>query len=168
MPNLRKARNGNGAHETGRIKKNCEFISPKLRIHFAKTVKSFRQNREVRPFALGIRQVIRPPRPPGGERCRYPAPSPVPATPYGAALRDSLGLIGPQRRLPAPLAAGTAHGLERLRHVARALFRKLPHRRLKHGPRDHKPPPALARLRLLRRNRERRPRSEVIDSGPAW
>ena len=85
-----------------------------------------------------------------------------------AGLRDSLGLIGPQRPLPAPLAAGTAHGLERLRHVARALFRKLPHRRLKHGPRDHKPPPVPVPLRLLRQNRERRPRSEVIDSGPAW
>ena len=39
-----------------------------------------------------------------------------------AAFRDSLGLIGHQWPLPAPLAAGMAHGLERLRRVARALF----------------------------------------------
>ena len=94
-----------------------------------------------------------------------PRPSPQPLY---ADLRVSLGLIGPQRRLPAPLAAGIAHGLERLRHIARAVVRKLSHRRLKHGPRDHEPHPAPTRLRLLRQNRERRPRSEVIDSGPAW
>ena len=37
----------------------------------------------------------------------------------GAALRDSLGLIGPQRPLPAPLAAGMAHGIEEHRRVLR-------------------------------------------------
>jgi hypothetical protein len=36
-----------------------------------------------------------------------------------AALRDSLGLIGPQRRLPAPLAAGMAHGIDEHRSVLR-------------------------------------------------
>ena len=80
-----------------------------------------------------------------------------PATPVWAALRDSLGLIGPQRPLPAPFTAGMAHGLERLRHVARALFRKLPHRRLGHGSGDHKPHPTPARLQLLAQDRERRP-----------
>jgi hypothetical protein len=38
-----------------------------------------------------------------------------------AALRDSLGLIGPQQPLPAPLAAVTAHGLEELRRVGREM-----------------------------------------------
>ena len=38
-----------------------------------------------------------------------------------AALRDSLGLIGPQRRLPALFTAGMAHGLEELRRVGREM-----------------------------------------------
>jgi len=147
VPNLRKARNGNNAHETGRIKRNCEFISPKLRIHFAKTANSLRQNCEM-----------------AHQNAFHPTPSSVPAMPYGqpSATRSASAATS------APLAAGMPHGLERLRHVARALVRKLPHRRLKHGRRDHEPHPSPTRLRLLRQNRERRPRSEVIDSGPAW
>jgi hypothetical protein len=71
VPILRKARNGNSAHETGRIKKNCGIISPKLRNHFPKTAKwltrmrSTPRPRPSPPCLMGSPpRLARPQRPP--------------------------------------------------------------------------------------------------------
>ena len=151
MPILQKGQNGHGLHETGRH-------SSKLRNYFPKTAKLFPQNCEIiSPKLRNGSPKLRN----GSPKCVPPHALAVPAMPYGqpSATRSASA---------ATIAPLMPHGLERLRHGARALVRKLSHRRLGHGPRDHEPHPAPTRLRLLRQNRERRPRSKVIDSGPAW